>query len=134
METGPNLNRIHDVIEAWSKGATTGNEIQQRLEYFMALENYVPRSELVPVPSPEYQLEQVLTILKRVELRLNAIARHLDVPLPDDLNPNVLLDDVRKLVDEGQVIRAIKVHRDRNGAGLAEAKQAVDEYRGRKSS
>jgi hypothetical protein len=81
----------------------------------------------------EPHLEQLLKIRHRVEMRLLSVTRHLDVPVPDDLNPSVLLDDVRKLVDDGRVIQAIQVHRDRNGAGLAEAKRAIDEYRGHKN-
>jgi ribosomal protein L7/L12 len=51
---------------------------------------------------------------------------------PDDLNWSVLSEDIRRMVDEGKVLVAIKLHRDRTGADLAEAKRAVDEYRARK--
>jgi large subunit ribosomal protein L7/L12 len=34
-----------------------------------------------------------------------------------------------RLVAEGKVIEAIKVYRERTGAGLKEAKDAVDRYR-----
>ncbi|MGO1398709.1 MAG: hypothetical protein ACTHVY_09155 [Brevibacterium yomogidense] len=42
-----------------------------------------------------------------------------------------LTDDVRRLVTEGRTIEAIKEYRRATGAGLIEAKRAVDEYAAR---
>ncbi|WP_026926059.1 hypothetical protein [Granulicoccus phenolivorans] len=39
----------------------------------------------------------------------------------------------RVLIQQGKTIEAIKVYRERTGAGLREAKQAIDEYRDRRS-
>jgi len=50
------------------------------------------------------------------------------MPLPDELNPKVIFDDVRKLLDAGNMIKAINLHRRRTGSGLAEAKRSCDEY------
>lgn len=38
-------------------------------------------------------------------------------------------EECRHLVAEGKVIEAIKVYRQHTGAGLKEAKDAIDEYR-----
>ena len=40
-------------------------------------------------------------------------------------------EECRRLVAQGEVIRAIKVYRERTGAGLKEAKDAIDRYRER---
>ena len=37
-------------------------------------------------------------------------------------------DEVRHLADRGEKIPAIKAYREATGAGLAEAKRAVEEY------
>ena len=39
-------------------------------------------------------------------------------------------EESRRLVAEGKVIQAIKVYREHTGAGLKEAKDAIDQYRG----
>lgn len=38
-------------------------------------------------------------------------------------------EECRRLVAEGKVIEAIKVYREQTGAGLKEAKDAIDRYR-----
>lgn len=38
----------------------------------------------------------------------------------------------RILVEQGKTIEAIKVYREQTGAGLREAKEAIDEYRARR--
>jgi ribosomal protein L7/L12 len=42
--------------------------------------------------------------------------------------PGVLHDEVKRLAAAGEKIRAIRLYRDLTGAGLAEAKQAVEGY------
>ncbi|GAA1281397.1 MULTISPECIES: hypothetical protein [Brachybacterium] len=39
--------------------------------------------------------------------------------------------ECRRLVDEGRTIEAIKVYREHTGAGLKDAKDAIDRYRER---
>ena len=39
-------------------------------------------------------------------------------------------EECRRLVAEGKVIEAIKVYREHTGAGLKEAKDAIDRSRG----
>ena len=41
-----------------------------------------------------------------------------------------VMDDVQILVRQGNLIQAIKLYRERTGAGLAEAKTAVERMRG----
>lgn len=59
--------------------------------------------------------------LARLERKVDAIMRHLDVeePRPD-------LAEVRTLIDQGKKIQAIKVYRQMTGVGLKEAKMAVE--------
>lgn len=46
------------------------------------------------------------------------------VPLP--ARGEATMDDVRRLVDEGHKIAAIKVYKEIHGVGLKEAKEAVE--------
>lgn len=59
--------------------------------------------------------------LRRIERKLDAIMAQLDIQLENDG-----MDDIRALIAEGKKIEAIKEYRARTGAGLAEAKRAVE--------
>jgi hypothetical protein len=64
--------------------------------------------------------------LERVERRLNLVLRHLGI---DPAPGSPLSDRVRGLADDpARKIEAIKVYREETGAGLAEAKAAVEAY------
>jgi hypothetical protein len=60
--------------------------------------------------------------LARIERKLDAILAQLNVAVPGDD-----MDDIRDLVAAGKKIAAIKEYRARTGAGLAEAKKAIEE-------
>lgn len=60
-------------------------------------------------------------MLARIERKLDALIAHLGIETPDDG-----LAEVRKLIAAGRKIEAIKRYREITGAGLAEAKSAVD--------
>ncbi|MFC5953842.1 hypothetical protein ACFP51_04835 [Streptomyces pratens] len=57
----------------------------------------------------------------RVERKLDLVLQHLDLheEIPDK-------DAIVALVREGRTVQAIKAYREATGAGLLEAKQAVD--------
>jgi ribosomal protein L7/L12 len=59
--------------------------------------------------------------LARIERQLALILQHLDVEEPD--SP---VDQVVGELERGDKIKAIKRYREQTGAGLAEAKSAVD--------
>jgi len=126
----PNLNAIHRLIETWSTGVLSNEETFERLERLMSPEDFVPVSELAPIGNVtiERQSGDILMIVRRIENRLAALTSQLNMPLPDELNPRVLFDDVRELLDAGNMIKAINVHCQRTGCGLAEAKRSCDEY------
>lgn len=64
--------------------------------------------------------------LERVERRLNLVVRQLGI---DPVPGSPLSDRVKGLADDpARKIEAIKVHREETGAGLAEAKAAVEAY------
>jgi hypothetical protein len=66
------------------------------------------------------------TRLERVERRLNLLLRHFNI---DPAPGSPLSDRVKALADDpGRKIEAIKVYREETGAGLAEAKAAVEAY------
>lgn len=71
---------------------------------------------LFSTPDPNLSLQ-----LSRIERKLDAIMLRLQIEIPDDG-----LDDLRELVKLNRKIEAIKVYRERTGAGLAEAKALVD--------
>lgn len=62
----------------------------------------------------------------RIERKLNALLRHHGV---DPTQGPPLSDRVKQLAgDPSRKIEAIKVYREETGAGLAEAKEAVEAY------
>jgi ribosomal protein L7/L12 len=64
--------------------------------------------------------------LERVERKLNALLRHSGI---DAAEGSPLSDRVKALADDpARKIEAIKVYREETGAGLAEAKAAVEAY------
>ena len=64
--------------------------------------------------------------LALVERKLDAVLDHLGVAVPE---PH--LQQVEALVRQGKDVAAIKTYREATGAGLLEAKQAVDRIGGR---
>lgn len=68
--------------------------------------------------------------LERVERKLDALLEQLGIA-PEDVVPDPVSDprfgEVRELVAAGRKIEAIKVYRELTGAGLFDAKVAVDE-------
>ncbi|CAG7572398.1 hypothetical protein FB554_0532 [Barrientosiimonas humi] len=69
----------------------------------------------------ERQLREQHRLLLAMAERLGVDPRELDDPFAPSR-------DVRRLVEEGQTIGAIKQHRQDTGVGLAEAKEAVEAY------
>ena len=58
----------------------------------------------------------------RVERKLDQILDHLGLSSPEPWS-----EEVNALLRDGNKIQAIKAYREATGAGLAEAKEAVDE-------
>ncbi|MGC3004031.1 ribosomal protein L7/L12 [Streptomyces sp. G35A] len=59
--------------------------------------------------------------IARVERKVDQVLAHLGID--EDLPRR---DEIERLVREGRKVQAIKVYREATGAGLAEAKEAVD--------
>ena len=67
--------------------------------------------------------------LARLERKLDAILRHLNVPHVDPASSEGLSEEVKALAnDSAQKIQAIKLLREQTGLGLREAKDAIDAY------
>jgi ribosomal protein L7/L12 len=64
--------------------------------------------------------------LALLERKLDAVLDHLGVAVPE---PHV--ERVEELVRQGKSVEAVKSYREATGAGLLEAKQAVDRISGR---
>jgi ribosomal protein L7/L12 len=63
--------------------------------------------------------------------KLDAIMKHLGISELPASQPAVLTEAVRTLADAGHAIEATKRYREETGAGLQEAKGAIDAYRSR---
>jgi ribosomal protein L7/L12 len=61
--------------------------------------------------------------LTTIERKLDAIVNHLGVVVADDDDE----PEVRRLIQQGRRIQAIKLYREKSGADLATAKNAVDD-------
>ncbi|MFC7303833.1 ribosomal protein L7/L12 [Streptomyces monticola] len=72
----------------------------------------------------ERKIERADRRVARVERKLDAVMAHLGISEPDPLGTE--LSRVTDLLDRGRKIEAIKVYREVTGAGLKEAKDAVD--------
>lgn len=64
--------------------------------------------------------------LAAIERKLQAVLDHLGIEEVEPTYPEVL-DHVRR----GETVKAVKAYRERTGAGLVEAKRAVDRLAGR---
>lgn len=73
------------------------------------------------IVSAESRFSRADRRLARAERKLDLIMEHLDLR---EEHPR--MDEVTALVREGKKIHAIKVYREATGAGLKEAKEAVD--------
>ncbi|RSD07943.1 ribosomal protein L7/L12 [Amycolatopsis eburnea] len=93
------------------------------MDYGMLLLGVVVLVAVVALGSSatDRRLARVDRRLARVETKLDAIAAKLGVAVEE---PG--LDEVVALVREGRKIQAIKVYRERTGAGLKDAKDAVE--------
>ncbi|GAA4135981.1 hypothetical protein G3I30_14045 [Actinospica acidiphila] len=73
------------------------------------------------VASIQHQLTRSDRRVARVERKIDAVMRHLDL---EEEVPRK--DEILTLVRDGKQVQAIKLYREATGAGLVEAKQAVD--------
>src|SRR5262249_512766 len=63
--------------------------------------------------------------LRRIEQKLDLILAHLGIAFTETSS---LAPEVRDLADRGDKIGAIKLHRQATGAGVAAAKQEVEDH------
>jgi ribosomal protein L7/L12 len=63
--------------------------------------------------------------------KLDAILRHLNIPEPPASRPGQLSEAVRAQADQGRIIDALRLYREETGAGLREAKDAIEDYQAR---
>lgn len=66
--------------------------------------------------------------LHRIERKLDLILSHLGLSYQEAGGSNELEGRVRSLLAQGRKIEAIKVYREATGAGLRDAKEAVESY------
>ncbi len=84
----------------------------------------------------QIQIEQLQTQNARLEGLVGHLAERAGVGeaelerLREESGAPGVPEECRRLIAEGKVIEAIKVYRERTGAGLKEAKDAIDRSRG----
>jgi len=67
--------------------------------------------------------------LRRIEAKLDLTLEHLGIDYVDAASPGSLSEEARALARQRRgKIAAIKLHRAQTGAGLREAKDAVEAY------
>lgn len=74
---------------------------------------------------PKHVFERIAALENAVE----KLYEHLDLEMPER-SAGTVSDQVRGLAEEGKVGEAIQLHRKETGAGLAEAKDAIDSIQG----
>ncbi|WP_343948904.1 hypothetical protein [Spirilliplanes yamanashiensis] len=67
------------------------------------------------------ELRRVARRQADIDRKLDLVLAHLGVAVPEERH-----DDVERLLAEGKFIHAVKAYRDRTGAGLRDAKEAVE--------
>lgn len=73
------------------------------------------------------RINRVERRLSLMEQKLDAIAGHLGVTVAEPAQPQLAdLPEVRRYLQEGKKIQAIKAYRESTGAGLKDAKDAVE--------
>ena len=128
MNTSPDLNRIGAVVSSWQRGVVTTEEALQKIAAAMDPDNYMPASELIPLPQADEAMRQVLAVAERMEQKLNLALQHEGVALPDGLNPGLLSEEVKELAAKRRKIEAIARHRLATGAGFTETCKLIEAY------
>lgn len=124
MKHGPDMNRISSTVLSWRRGLITLDEARRTFVWLLQKENFLPEIEQVPEPLPSDASAQI-DFLKRIEQKLNLIIEHGGIPLPDEVNPNVLSADAIQLLKEQGKIAAIKLHRDRTGRRIGRGQNGL---------
>ncbi|MCB0864715.1 MAG: hypothetical protein KDB58_03280 [Solirubrobacterales bacterium] len=74
-----------------------------------------------------HELEQRIAWLEASVRRIaGSVSPPVTLPEHPFADPGEISDEVRTLAAAGQTMQAVQLHRQQTGAGLAEAKQAVD--------
>jgi ribosomal protein L7/L12 len=77
----------------------------------------------------EREIEERLAWLEASVRRIaGSVSPTVTLPPHPYADTSQLSDEVKALIDSGKTIQAIQLHRQETGAGLAEAKSAVESY------
>jgi hypothetical protein len=103
--------------------------IEEEMTTVLNLSDYIIIAGLIGVfGGIRYLRGQVDPLGKANARKLDAIIEYFNIPVQAVSRPGALSPEVQKLASEGRVLDAIKEYRDETGAGLKEAKSAVDDY------
>ena len=125
MKMIPDFNRIGSVVSSWHRGVVSAQEAQQLIGAAMDSANYIPASEMIPLPQADESLRAMLAVTERLEQKINLMIRHDGTNLPAVLDPGVLSAEVKELADKNQKIEAVARHRRNTGATLAETCELI---------
>jgi len=83
------------------------------------------QTQIAHLETQNRQLEELVALLaERAGVGPEELER-----LREEAGAPSVPEECRRLVEQGRVIEAIKVYREHTGAGLKEAKDAIDGYR-----
>jgi hypothetical protein len=132
MKMIPDFNRIGFVVSSWQRGVVSAEEAQRLIDAVMDSANYIPASEMIPLPQADESLRAMLAVTERLEQKINLIIRHEGTRLPAALDPGVLSAEVKELAGKNQKIEAVALHRRNTAATLAETCELIQRHLERK--
>jgi hypothetical protein len=110
----------------------SAEEAQRLIDAVMDSANYIPASEMIPLPQADESLRAMLAVTERLEQKINLIIRHEGTRLPAALDPGVLSAEVKELAGKNQKIEAVALHRRNTAATLAETCELIQRHLERK--
>jgi hypothetical protein len=126
----PNFHRIENIASSWRRCFLSDEEAMKSLHWEMDPAHYIPADETgYRGMKPEEYIRKNSEATRRIESKLNVLINHLQVPLPDEINPNIPSEKVKELVREGRMVNAAIAHRVDHGVGFAWAAKVIKAYK-----
>jgi len=126
----PNFHKIENIASLWRRLIISEEEAIRSLKWEMDPRHYIPAEETGPRGLAEGDYIRMLAeAVVRIERKLNVVIEERNKPLPDEINPQVLCEEVKELVREGNIVSASAVHRKYHNIGLAATVKLLRAYK-----
>lgn len=126
----PNFHKIENIAALWRRLIISEEEAIRSLKWEMDPRHYIPSEETGPRGLAECDYTRMLAeAIVRIERKLNVVIQESKKPLPDEINPEILCEEVKELVREGNMVSASAVHRKHHNIGLAETVKLLRAYK-----